>query len=96
MISDDAIAWSLARLNTAFVHHYDRREYDEVLAMFTPDSGDGGRRPSSGSVCQTMACYPVQRQCFLPHRAGLFVLVDGEMRVAESVTSRPAASRWWR
>jgi len=38
MISDDAIAWSLARLNTAFVHHYDRREYDEVLAMFAPDA----------------------------------------------------------
>jgi ketosteroid isomerase-like protein len=38
MTADDAIAWTLARLNTAFIHHYDRREYDKVLAMFTPDA----------------------------------------------------------
>lgn len=38
MTDEDAIAWSLARLNTAFVHHYDRREHDEVLALFTPDA----------------------------------------------------------
>ncbi|WP_410611153.1 nuclear transport factor 2 family protein [Amycolatopsis sp. lyj-109] len=38
MTPEDAVAWRLARLNTAFIHHYDRREYDEVLAMFTPDA----------------------------------------------------------
>jgi hypothetical protein len=38
MTGEDAVAWSLARLNTAFIHHYDRREYDEVLARFTPDA----------------------------------------------------------
>lgn len=38
MTSDDAVAWRLARLNTAFIHHYDRREYDEVLALFTQDA----------------------------------------------------------
>jgi hypothetical protein len=35
---EDATAWSLARLNTLFFHHYDRREYDEVLDLFTPDA----------------------------------------------------------
>ncbi|MBE8523971.1 nuclear transport factor 2 family protein [Amycolatopsis sp. H6(2020)] len=34
----DAAAWILTRLNTAFAHHYDRREYDQVLALFTPDA----------------------------------------------------------
>ena len=38
MTGEDAVAWSLARLNTAFIHHYDRREYDEVLALFTPNA----------------------------------------------------------
>ena len=38
MTGEDAVAWSLARLITAFVHHYDRREYDQVLALFTPDA----------------------------------------------------------
>lgn len=38
MIGADAIAWSLARLNTAFIHHYDRREYEEVLSLFAPDA----------------------------------------------------------
>ncbi|MFE7839157.1 nuclear transport factor 2 family protein [Streptomyces sp. NPDC057474] len=36
--TEDATAWSLARLNTAFFHHYDRREYDELLALFSPDA----------------------------------------------------------
>jgi hypothetical protein len=38
MTDEDAIAWSLARLNTAFIHHYDRREHDEVLALFAPNA----------------------------------------------------------
>ena len=38
MTPEDATAWSLARLNTLFFHHYDRREYDEVLDLFTPDA----------------------------------------------------------
>jgi hypothetical protein len=38
MTPEDANAWSLARLNTLFFHHYDRREYDEVVELFTPDA----------------------------------------------------------
>jgi hypothetical protein len=38
MTPEDATAWSLARLNTAFFHHYDRREYDELLQLFAPDA----------------------------------------------------------
>lgn len=36
--SEDAIAWSVARLYTTFIHHYDRREYDQVLELFSPDA----------------------------------------------------------
>ncbi|WP_405745454.1 nuclear transport factor 2 family protein [Streptomyces canus] len=38
MTNEDATAWALARLNTAFYHHYDRREYDAVLEFFAPDA----------------------------------------------------------
>lgn len=38
MTGEDAVAWSLTRLNSAFIHYYDRRKYDEVLALFTPDA----------------------------------------------------------
>ncbi|MGX1675581.1 nuclear transport factor 2 family protein [Streptomyces sp. NPDC055400] len=38
MTPEDAAAWSLARLNDAFFHHYDRREYDGVLDLFAPDA----------------------------------------------------------
>ncbi|MFJ9247656.1 nuclear transport factor 2 family protein [Streptomyces sp. NPDC101776] len=38
MTPEEAAAWSLARLNTAFFHHYDRREYDELLELFAPDA----------------------------------------------------------
>ncbi|MFI9170213.1 nuclear transport factor 2 family protein [Streptomyces lincolnensis] len=38
MTREDATAWSLSRLNTAFYHHYDRREHDAVLGFFTPDA----------------------------------------------------------
>ncbi len=38
MTPEDAAAWALARLNTAFFHHYDRREYDAVLDLFAPDA----------------------------------------------------------
>ncbi|MEU6353586.1 nuclear transport factor 2 family protein [Streptomyces sp. NPDC047072] len=38
MTSEDATAWALARLNTAFFHHYDRREYEEALTLFAPDA----------------------------------------------------------
>ncbi|MFE9453991.1 nuclear transport factor 2 family protein [Streptomyces sp. NPDC006739] len=38
MSPEDATAWSLSRLNTAFYHHYDRREHDAVLEFFTPDA----------------------------------------------------------
>jgi hypothetical protein len=38
MSIEDEIAWALTRLNTAFFHHYDRREHDNVVAMFTPDA----------------------------------------------------------
>ncbi|WP_328875422.1 nuclear transport factor 2 family protein [Streptomyces sp. NBC_00287] len=38
MTPEDATAWSLARLNTAFFHHYDRREYDELLELLVPDA----------------------------------------------------------
>lgn len=38
MTPEDATAWSLARLNTAFFHHYDRREYDELLELFAHDA----------------------------------------------------------
>ncbi|MGW4939790.1 nuclear transport factor 2 family protein [Streptomyces sp. NPDC004166] len=38
MISDGATAWALARLNHAFFHHYDRREYEAVLDLFTSDA----------------------------------------------------------
>ena len=47
MTPEDATAWSLARLNTLFFHHYDRREYDEVLDLFTP------RRPVRGPRTET-------------------------------------------
>ncbi|ULR55667.1 nuclear transport factor 2 family protein [Streptomyces deccanensis] len=38
MTSEDATAWSLTRLNTAFFHHYDRREYDALIELFAPDA----------------------------------------------------------
>ncbi|PAZ11229.1 hypothetical protein CLM62_36420 [Streptomyces sp. SA15] len=38
MTAEEATAWSLARLNMVFFHHYDRREYDELLALFAPDA----------------------------------------------------------
>ncbi|QYX79408.1 nuclear transport factor 2 family protein [Streptomyces akebiae] len=38
MTPEDVTAWSLARLNTAFFHRYDRREYDELLELFAPDA----------------------------------------------------------
>ncbi|WP_052745393.1 nuclear transport factor 2 family protein [Streptomyces sp. WM6386] len=38
MTPEEVTAWSLARLNTAFFHHYDRREYDELLELFAPDA----------------------------------------------------------
>jgi hypothetical protein len=38
MTPGDAAAWSPARLNTAFFHHYGRREYDELLQLFAPDA----------------------------------------------------------
>jgi hypothetical protein len=38
MTPEEATAWSLARLNTAFFHHYDRREYDELLELFALDA----------------------------------------------------------
>ncbi|MBD9727336.1 nuclear transport factor 2 family protein [Streptomyces caniscabiei] len=38
MTSEDATAWSLARMNTAFWYHYDRLEYDAVLEFFAPDA----------------------------------------------------------
>ncbi|MDT0321940.1 nuclear transport factor 2 family protein [Streptomyces millisiae] len=38
MTPEEATAWSLTRLNTAFFHHYDRREYDALLAFFAPDA----------------------------------------------------------
>ncbi|MFB4285617.1 nuclear transport factor 2 family protein [Nonomuraea sp. MTCD27] len=38
MTPADATAWSLARLNQAFFHHYDRRTYDALLDLFTPDA----------------------------------------------------------
>lgn len=37
MTSEEATAWALARLNAAFSHHYDRREYDELLELFALD-----------------------------------------------------------
>ncbi|WP_406340511.1 nuclear transport factor 2 family protein [Streptomyces sp. NBC_01578] len=38
MTPEDTAAWALARINTAFFHHYDRREYDAVLDLFAPDA----------------------------------------------------------
>ncbi|MEV0640965.1 nuclear transport factor 2 family protein [Streptomyces sp. NPDC050619] len=38
MTPENAAAWSLARLNTAYFHHYDRRAYDELLQLFAPDA----------------------------------------------------------
>ncbi|MGW3725040.1 nuclear transport factor 2 family protein [Streptomyces sp. NPDC000851] len=38
MTPEDSAAWALARLNTSFFHHYDRREYDAVLDLFTRDA----------------------------------------------------------
>ncbi|MFF5521724.1 nuclear transport factor 2 family protein [Streptomyces coeruleorubidus] len=38
MIPEDATAWSLSRLTTAFHHHYDRREHDAVVELFTRDA----------------------------------------------------------
>ncbi|MFI6624655.1 nuclear transport factor 2 family protein [Streptomyces sp. NPDC050528] len=38
MTPEEATAWSLARLNTAFFHHYDRREYDKLLELFVLDT----------------------------------------------------------
>ncbi|MCZ0999514.1 nuclear transport factor 2 family protein [Streptomyces mirabilis] len=38
MSPEDTTAWSLARLNTALYHHYDRRDYDAVLEFFAPDA----------------------------------------------------------
>ncbi|MEV6588742.1 nuclear transport factor 2 family protein [Streptomyces acidicola] len=38
MTGEDATAWSLARLNTAFFHHYGRRDYEAVLDLFAPDA----------------------------------------------------------
>ncbi|GAA4972696.1 ketosteroid isomerase-like protein [Nonomuraea thailandensis] len=38
MTPADATAWSLARLNHAFFHHYDRHAYDALLDLFTPDA----------------------------------------------------------
>ncbi|MEU7864379.1 nuclear transport factor 2 family protein [Nonomuraea sp. NPDC049141] len=38
MNGEDATAWSLARLNHASFHHYARRTYDALLALFTPDA----------------------------------------------------------
>ncbi|WP_211370766.1 hypothetical protein [Nonomuraea turkmeniaca] len=42
MTPEDATAWSLARLNQAFFHHYDRRTYDALLVGQHPvDAGHG-------------------------------------------------------
>ncbi|WP_432194334.1 nuclear transport factor 2 family protein [Streptomyces sp. bgisy027] len=38
MTREDATAWALSRLNTAFYHHYDRRQHDAVLGFFTSDA----------------------------------------------------------
>ncbi|MFF7446045.1 MULTISPECIES: nuclear transport factor 2 family protein [unclassified Streptomyces] len=38
MSPEDATAWSLSRLNTAFYHHDDRREHDAVLELFASDA----------------------------------------------------------
>jgi hypothetical protein len=34
----DAVAWRLNRLVTASIHYYDRRMYDDLVPMFTPDA----------------------------------------------------------
>ncbi|MGP3920582.1 nuclear transport factor 2 family protein [Nonomuraea sp. 10N515B] len=38
MTPEDATAWSLVRLNHAFFHHYDRRDYEALLELFTADA----------------------------------------------------------